>query len=139
LDILTGLAALSQALGIAKELREIDRGLDEAAFKLKLADLQTNLAEAKASLSDAKIELSSKSQRIKELEGELDLAINGDYCPKCRSGRMKLVRTDFHHMYGLGHLGVEEWEFACANEDCGFVQTRLHDPHGAIPAHARKR
>jgi hypothetical protein len=40
MEILTGLTAISQAIGISRELKEIDRGVDEAAFKLKLAGLQ---------------------------------------------------------------------------------------------------
>jgi hypothetical protein len=139
LDIVTGLTAVTQALGIARELREIDRGVDEAAFKLKLADLQENLADAKVALSDAKIALSTAAERAAALEIELDIARNGDFCPKCLTGRMRLTCTEAHHMHGLINFGVEDWQFACANEECGFEQTRIHDPHGAVSAQAKKK
>jgi len=132
MDLITGLSAVSQALGLVKDLREIDRGVDEASFKLKLAEIGSALADAKIALADAK-------ERIAGLESELDTLKNGELCPKCRSGRMQLVSSEPHHMYGLGHLGVEDWNFVCDNSDCAFEQEKLNDPHGAIPKFASKR
>ena len=38
MDIMTGISALAQAMNIVKGLREIEKGFDEAEFKLKIAD-----------------------------------------------------------------------------------------------------
>ncbi len=51
MDISAGLVALGHAVGIAKDLRDIERGVDEASFKLKLAELIEALAESMIALS----------------------------------------------------------------------------------------
>jgi hypothetical protein len=132
MDVITGLGALSQALNIAKDLREIGRTYDEATFKLRMSELQSALA-------DAKIGLSQSSERIVELERELDLARNGDFCPKCLSGRMQLIGTELHTKRHLHNFGVENWNYECSDENCGFQQARIHDPHGILATEARKR
>lgn len=139
MDVIGGLAALSQAIGIAKDIIEIGRTYDEATFKLKMSDLTPSLADAKVALSDARIELSEKAEQISTLQNELDLVLNGDFCPKCRKGRMQLIKTKGHSMHGLLHFGVEDWDFQCDDPKCGFEQKRIHDPHGAVSAQAKKR
>jgi hypothetical protein len=138
MDIVGGLSALSQAVTLLRDLRDIDREVDEAAFKLKVAEIQNGLADAKIALADAKVALSSESDKNLQLLRELDELRNGDYCPKCRTGRMRLVNTEFHSHRGLGHFGVEDWDYKCDNAQCAFTQTRLHDPHGAVIAQAKR-
>jgi len=36
MDIMTGISAVAQAMNIVKGLREIEKGFDEAEFKLKI-------------------------------------------------------------------------------------------------------
>lgn len=131
MDLISGLQAASTAIGIAKDLREIDRGVDEASFKLKLAELNIALADTKTSLAEAKEVVSSLERRLEEAE-------NGEVCPKCRTGRMQLIETRNHTQQGLHLYGVEVWKFQCDNDHCEFDQKRLHDPHGAIPKTAGK-
>ena len=58
MDIASGLSAASAAITIAKDLREIDRSVDEATFKLKIAELTEALADTKIALSDARNKIS---------------------------------------------------------------------------------
>ncbi len=89
-EIVTGLAAANQAVGLVKELREIDRSVDEAGFKLKLADLTQLLADAKIALSEANLALNEKDTKIKRLQEDLETAQLGNVCPKCKIGRLRL-------------------------------------------------
>ncbi len=139
MDLMQGLSAANMALGFIKDLREIDRSVDEAGFKLKIAEIASALADAKIALSDANLHLNEKEQVIRDLRRELDELKNGDFCPKCHIGRMKLDHTKAHSMHGLSHFGVEDWSFICNNQDCGFKNERIHDPHGVIIAQARKK
>ena len=68
MDIMTGISALSQALNIAKQLKEFEREFKDAEFKLKIADLYSSLADAKIALADAKIELDAKEAEIERLK-----------------------------------------------------------------------
>ncbi len=66
-DIATGLSMAAQAIGIAKDLREIDKGLDAGEFKAKMADLYSSLADVKMALADAQAELKAKDQELERL------------------------------------------------------------------------
>ncbi len=68
MDITSAVQAIATAIGIAKDLREIDRSVDEASFKLKLADLTESLADAKVSLVEAQSALQEKEQEILRLK-----------------------------------------------------------------------
>jgi hypothetical protein len=123
MDLIQGLSAAAAAIGIAKDLREIDRNVDEADYKNKLADLLNALADTKIALADAK-------EKIASIEAKLDHATSGDVCPKCRTGRLNLTGNRPQHFGGLGNLGVEVWTFSCNLEDCDFTSDRIHDPQG---------
>ena len=139
MDIVGGLTAANLALGLVKDLRDIDRSVDEAAFKLKVSELTFALADTQIALSDANLKLNETTQQIQTLKNDLETATSGDICPKCRSGRMQLIRTNSHRMGSLGQFGVEDWHLACDEAECGFEQTKMHDPHGVIPKAAAKR
>jgi len=47
MDIATALSLLSNATGVVKDLREIDKSFDVAALKAKMADLYVTLADVK--------------------------------------------------------------------------------------------
>ena len=82
MDIIGGLTAAKLALDLAKDLRAIDRSVDEATFKLKLADLTSALADAQLALSEAKVKMA-------DLEKELHSAKFGDSCPMCLVGHLR--------------------------------------------------
>ncbi|SEN79899.1 hypothetical protein SAMN05216227_102531 [Pseudorhodobacter antarcticus] len=132
MDLIQGLAAASAAIGIAKDLREIDRGVDEASYKLKIAELISALADTKIALADAK-------EKITSLEAELDRTTKGDLCPKCRIGRLSLASSSRMSMGGLGNYGVEEWKFTCGNSECDFETKKVNDPQGLVPKFIAKR
>lgn len=138
MTILEGLAAANAAVNILKDLKDIDRNVDEAAYKLRIADTISALAEAKIALSDANMELNDNKVEILRLKVELQNPTEGDVCPKCREGRMNLLGTTMNRS-GLANLGVEDWRYQCSQSDCDFEQRQIHDPHGAIPKAAAKR
>ena len=116
MDLVSGLSAASTALGIVKELRELDRGVDEAEFKLKLAELTSALADTKMSLADA-------NGKISELSAEVDRLSDGNICPMCREGRLKLKSYNQHDSRSM-------WQWhkcECDNTECSYDATRLFD------------
>ena len=139
MDVIGGLTAAKLALDLVKDLRDIDKSVDEATFKLKLAELTSALADTKVAFSDAKIELQERAETIQGLKKQLEIATNGETCPKCLTGRLKLGSTQAYPYNGLNAYGVEQWQFNCSEETCEFQMKRLHDPHGAIPKMAAKR
>ncbi len=54
MDIVGGIAAASQALGIAKALRGIEKDYDAAAYKAQIVELIDALSNAKLALVDAR-------------------------------------------------------------------------------------
>jgi hypothetical protein len=113
MDLLSSLTAISQALGIAKELKEIDRGINEAEFKLKVAELMSALADAKVSLADAQSEVAALKEKLTELE-------EGPRCPVCKAGRLLIDRVE--------HWEDRSWEThfcKCDNSACSYFNKRI--------------
>jgi len=71
MDLISGISAASEALKLIKDLRGIDRQLDVAELKLRLADLVDNLLEAKEALQDAKQERSELIDQIDALNAAM--------------------------------------------------------------------
>jgi DNA repair exonuclease SbcCD ATPase subunit len=132
MDIVAGLSALSHALGIAKELREIDKGVDEAGFKLRIAELQTSLADAKIALSDAKVAISDRDAIIHDLRERLEALSSGEICPVCRKGKLETKVVRKHPTFG--DMGVQEHDLECSNEACQHTESRMVDPHDQLGA-----
>ena len=53
MDFGAALASAAQALNLAKQLREIDTGMDVAEFRAKTVELYINLADVRIALADA--------------------------------------------------------------------------------------
>jgi hypothetical protein len=106
-DIMTALATASQAIKLAQDLRGIDKAMDAAEYKLKIADLNAALSDIKPALTEAKTELVEKDTEIERLTkalrraGDLieyqgyryDKGANGTakgapYCPVCEQKGM---------------------------------------------------
>lgn len=102
MDLMTGLSAVSQALGIAKKLKEFEDEFKNAEFKLQIAELYSSLADVKIALADAKIAIQDRDEEIASLKAKADnrlktvsykgynFGIDADgkpigrpYCPKC--------------------------------------------------------
>lgn len=115
MNIMEGLSAISAAIGIARDLRQIDKGIDEAEFKLKIADIQSQLADAKIALIDAQDEIASRDSTIERLRKEMSRradtvqhdgfryekqadgsAVGLPFCPRCDEVDgilIRLIRT----------------------------------------------
>jgi Zn finger protein HypA/HybF involved in hydrogenase expression len=101
LDFGAALASAAQALKIAKQLREIEGGMDVAELKTKIADLYINVAEVRMALADAQEVVRAKDAEIAALkkhpvEGKPMIEANAfqyeevggnpkglPYCPNC--------------------------------------------------------
>ncbi|WP_105426532.1 hypothetical protein [Neorhizobium tomejilense] len=66
-DIPGTLAVLSQAIGIVKDLREVEKGLSEGEIKARMAEMYSSLADVKMALADTQEELRAKDQEIDRL------------------------------------------------------------------------
>lgn len=84
MDIVGGLAAASQALGIAKALRGIEKDYDAATYRAQIAELIDALTDAKLALTDAKGAVAERDEEIKKLRASFDVKAQlvkgeGDY------------------------------------------------------------
>ncbi|MGB3814028.1 MAG: hypothetical protein WA950_12455 [Shinella sp.] len=68
MDVATAITSVTAALGLVKELREIDVQYDKAELKLKIADLTEALSEAKLGLVDIADQLREKDGQIARLQ-----------------------------------------------------------------------
>lgn len=66
-DFVSTISTLGHAVKIVKDLNQIDRELDKAELKLKIAELSGALATAQITLSEAQQEASSKDAQIQKL------------------------------------------------------------------------
>lgn len=130
MEVLTGLTAASQAIGIIKQLRDLDKALDEAIFKSKLLELQEAVFDAKSALLDAKQNILEKDERIAELEGSLKSAESGDKCPVCRNGTLQVKAVRPHP--SMGDAGIQERDLQCSNAECQHSERRVFDPMGIL-------
>lgn len=71
MDLAAGIAIAGQAIGLVKDLREIDRGLDSAEYKAKMAELYSALADVKMALADARDDLKLRDAEIERLRNSL--------------------------------------------------------------------
>jgi hypothetical protein len=68
MDIGTGLAAITNALAVAKALKSVETSYDQAQLKGQIAEIYGALAEAKLALVDAKAALSQRDDEIARLK-----------------------------------------------------------------------
>ncbi|CAM3627031.1 hypothetical protein [Litorimonas haliclonae] len=132
MEIMTGLSAISAALKITKDLRELDVTLSNAEMKAKFAELYSSLADAKMALSEAKVGIQEKQFEINKLKIQLEDCENGERCPKCCSGHLKLTSDLQSRGAGGSTGGMRDREYTCDNQECNFVDARVHDPHGLL-------
>ncbi|MDW9786806.1 hypothetical protein GOB29_19705 [Sinorhizobium meliloti] len=71
MDIAAAISGITSALGLVKELRDINAQFDQAELKLKIADLTEALSEAKLGLVDVAEELQAKDAEIANLKEQL--------------------------------------------------------------------
>ncbi|MES2158181.1 MAG: hypothetical protein V4512_10275 [Pseudomonadota bacterium] len=120
MDIVSGIGAVTSALGIAKTLRGIEKTYDEATYKAQVADLINALTDAKLAMADAKESLAEKDKEIERLrasfESKARLVLgDGGYsyltdeqsnplgypvCPKCEQVNGRIIQTKEHESSG---------------------------------------
>lgn len=132
MTLVEGLSAASAAIGIVKELRDIDRSIDDATFRLKIAELTVVLADTKIALSEAKLAISEKETNIRELEAHIVDLSSGETCPVCNVGRLKTVKVAPHPTSMLSKVGIKEKHLKCDGENCGHTENQLSDPSGIL-------
>ena len=112
MDIVGGIAAASQALGIAKALRGIEKDYDAATYKAQIADLINALTDARIALADAKEVMADRDKEVERLKSNFAVKAtlvkaDGDYeffadedgnpvgyptCPTCQPVRGLVVQ-----------------------------------------------
>lgn len=126
MDLIAGLSAAQQAIGIVKSLRDIERDLDSATYKAQMAELYSGLADVKMALTDAQTQLHEKDQAIRLLEETIKALKTGEACPMCQEGQMKLFSAKPHPEFGV--FGHEERKFKCTNSECDHTAVRKYVP-----------
>ncbi|WP_106795594.1 hypothetical protein [Rhizobium sp. H4] len=71
MDITGTITAIGAALGVVKQLNEIDVHFDKADLKLKIAEITSALASAKLGLVDAEEVVRRKDAEIRKLSDQL--------------------------------------------------------------------
>jgi hypothetical protein len=125
MEIGTSLGILSKALGIVKELKEIDKNFDMAHVRNQMADLYLSLADVKIALADAKQEISDKEKIITQLEEKIDLSKKGEKCVLCENGYLKVTASRPHPEFSFA--GVQERTLSCT--ECRHSEKRFYDPN----------
>ncbi len=67
MDVAALISSATAALGFAKELIEVDRAVDQAQWKLKLAELTSALADLKVGALELKSEIDARDKEIVRL------------------------------------------------------------------------
>ena len=68
MDVMAGLAAASQAIEIAKTLRQVGRDYDAVALKGRIIDLTDKLIDVKGSFQEIKETIEDKDREIQRLK-----------------------------------------------------------------------
>lgn len=119
MDIISGLAAASQALEIAKQLREFDKSFQDAEYKLKIAELYTALSDTKMALADAREALQSKDATIADLK-------------RVQAGKMRTVAYKGFN-FGIDAKGEPIGRPYCnVCEQKTGLQVQISNVHGVI-------
>ena len=126
MDLITGLSAASQAVGLAKQLRDLDRAIDDAGYKAKLIELHEKVLDARTSLLEAREAILEKDARISDLEKSLAELKSGEPCPICHQGVLQVTASRAHPQFGV--FGHQERTLTCTNAECGHSEKRRHDP-----------
>lgn len=136
-SITVGLQALRTATGIVKNLREVDRSIEAAEYKMQLAELMESLSEAKTKLVEAQEENNTLRERITQLEAVRDLRSEitlennvyvpvkgevpgygaGPWCSKCFETEGQLI--SLHHKVAsaaaVGKRTFASYKWECPN------------------------
>ena len=67
-DLMTALATATQAIKLVQDLRGIDKAMDAAEYKLKIAELTSALADLKITLTEARGDTEEKDAEINRLK-----------------------------------------------------------------------
>lgn len=73
MDFAAAVSTVATAVGIVKDLRGIEQGLDKAEMKARLAEILSTLADVKMALIEAQEESREKEAEIERLRGSFAL------------------------------------------------------------------
>jgi hypothetical protein len=68
MDIMTAIAAATNAVDLLKSLNQVDKEYDKAELKAKIAELLSNVADLKIALIEANDDLRASSDEIRRLQ-----------------------------------------------------------------------
>jgi len=127
MEIAGAISGITAALGLAKEIREIDSQFDKAELKLKVADLTVALSDAKLGLLDVAEQLRTKDKEIAQLrelltfretklsdQGEFRYFVNEDGDPKGAPICSRCEKTgNFHTLVQDRSKGIGKITYYC--------------------------
>jgi hypothetical protein len=67
-DFVTAISTATQAIGLVNQLRSAQKAINDAEWKLKVADLTSALADLKNALIDAKEEARAKDDELAQVK-----------------------------------------------------------------------
>lgn len=113
IDFVAALTSLTKGFEVLKTMKEIDKNLDAATYKARIAELMSAVADAKIALVDARDEVATKVQGIAKLKeglrirrdntlvvqgfryekGENGQPIGMPFCTRCDTVDVVLIRV----------------------------------------------
>jgi hypothetical protein len=118
IEVTQTLSTIAAAIGLAKEFRQLNKIVDEAEFKLKMAEIQIALADAKATIAELTGAITERDTEIRHLTTQfqtekkyviirgLEYATNDSgkpighpICPRCKvqnSTRVAMIMSPNH-------------------------------------------
>ncbi|MCP4494493.1 MAG: hypothetical protein GY820_45420 [Gammaproteobacteria bacterium] len=133
--IATALSSIKTATEIAKYIKDGEKSLEQAEYKLKVAELVGALADAKIEIAGIQDVILEKDREIEKLEGKLVLkqvmvwerpyywkeenqGRDGPFCQQCYDNEGKVIRLQ-------GSDGV----WTCRTCNVTVTDSSYHDPY----------
>lgn len=127
MDIPTALATAKTLIDVLKGVRDIEQGVEKAEFRAKIGGLIEQATDLRIALSEAKDALLEKDREITRLKDLLAAATKGEVCPKCRSGRMRVVDEKPDPIFRVHGISLQT--LACDEPSCGLTRQKQFDPN----------
>ncbi|MDO6415216.1 hypothetical protein Q4F19_12560 [Sphingomonas sp. BIUV-7] len=97
------ISSISTSIDIVKKLRELDRKVGEADFKMLLADLTSELGDAKLNAANLKVELAETKERAAALERDAARRVSAE--PEVHEGAYVFGGIARHYCTGCYDQG----------------------------------
>jgi hypothetical protein len=120
-EITAAINGLKVAMDIGKGLLAVDKSMEQATFKIQIAELMSSLADARVSVTEAQNVVEAKDAEIRRLQ---DAVAN--------KAKVTRVKNGYYELNELGEAAGDPYCLRCWEADHRLVHlalgARFHDP-----------